>query len=265
MRPSSNKGILKDAPDFEMSYLYRIIALFCLGWAVVDADWTVLYPMLSVISKDFKLSGKEMGVITSTYFFFYTTAQLVSGMLGDRFGLKRVLVFFSFIAALGIAALSSFFGGIIGVLILMLFAPWVARFARDISSWEFALLGILGLTLIAYVASGPLYKGLAGGAIGLLIATVGQDIMTAYPPFVGTETDLLGGFDLVVLLIGFFGIAEVLTQIESGLKVSIVQNLKGTFGPILRDVARHWGTLYAQLCLALSSAPFQARAVASPT
>lgn len=145
--------------------------------------------------------------------------------------------------AIGIAALSSFFGGIIGVLILMLFAPWVARFARDISSWEFALLGILGLTLIAYVASGPIYKGLAGGAIGLIIASVGQDIMTAYPRFVGTATDLLGGFDLVVLLIGFFGIAEVLTQIESGLKVSIVQNLKGAFGPVLRDVARHWGTL----------------------
>lgn len=145
--------------------------------------------------------------------------------------------------AIGIAVLSSFFGGIIGVLMLMLFAPWIARFARDFGSWEFALLGLLGMTLIAYVTSGPLYKGLAGGAIGLLMACVGQDVMTAYPRFVGSATDLLGGFDLVVLLIGFFGIAEVLTQVESGLKASVVQDLGGAFGPVLRDVGRHWGTL----------------------
>lgn len=145
--------------------------------------------------------------------------------------------------AMGLAAVSSFAGGIIGVSILMLFAPSIARFAREFGSWEFALLGVLGLTLIAYVAGGALYKGLAGGAIGLLIATVGQDVITAYPRFVGTTTELLGGFDLVVLLIGFFGVAEVFSQIEAGLKLTVLQNIKGSFGPVLRDVARHWKTV----------------------
>lgn len=90
-----------------MAYVYRVVALFCLGWAVVYADRTVLYPMLPVIGREFQLSGAEMGAITSAYFLLYTAAQLASGMLGDRFGLKRILVLFSFVAALGIGAIGS--------------------------------------------------------------------------------------------------------------------------------------------------------------
>lgn len=97
--------VVKEAPPFKGDYVYRVIVLFCLGWAVVYADRTVLYPMLPVIGGEFHLSGAEMGGITSAYFLFYTTAQLTSGLLGDRLGLKRVLVLFSFGAAVGIGAI----------------------------------------------------------------------------------------------------------------------------------------------------------------
>lgn len=99
--------VVNETPLFGMTYVYRVVALFCLGWAVVYADRTVLYPMLPVVGREFQLSGAEIGAITSAYFLLYTAAQLVSGMLGDRFGLKRVLVLFSLIAALGIAAIGS--------------------------------------------------------------------------------------------------------------------------------------------------------------
>lgn len=97
----------KESPLLGMGYGYRVVALFCLGWAVVYADRTVLYPMLPVVGREFQLSGAEIGAITSAYFLLYTAAQLVSGMLGDRFGLKRLLVLFFFVAALGIAAIGS--------------------------------------------------------------------------------------------------------------------------------------------------------------
>lgn len=99
--------VVNEAPSFGMAYVYRVLALFCLGWTVVYADRTVLYPMLPVVGREFRLSGAETGAISSAYFLFYTTAQLLSGMLGDRFGLKRVLVLFSFVSALGIAAIGS--------------------------------------------------------------------------------------------------------------------------------------------------------------
>lgn len=99
--------VVNEAPPFGMPYVYRLVALFSLGRVVVYADRTVLYPMLPVVGREFRLTGAERGAITSAYFLFYTTAQLLSGMLGDRFGLKHVLVLFFFVAALGIAAIGS--------------------------------------------------------------------------------------------------------------------------------------------------------------
>ena len=99
--------VVNEAPLFGMPYMYRLVALFSLGWVVVYTDRTVLYPMLPLVGQEFQLTGAEMGAITSAYFLFYTAAQLISGMLGDRFGLKRLLVLFFFVAALGIAAIGS--------------------------------------------------------------------------------------------------------------------------------------------------------------
>ena len=71
---------------------------------------------------------------------------------------------------------------------------------------------MLGLTLIAYVTRGSLVRGLIGGVIGLLLASIGEDRIFAFPRFTAGIAELVGGLHAVVLMIGFFGIAEVLTQ-----------------------------------------------------
>ncbi|NLG87221.1 MAG: MFS transporter, partial [Firmicutes bacterium] len=58
-----------------------------------------LYPMLEVIADEFSLSGTATGFITSTYFFLYVAMQVPAGLLGDRLGLKRVLVLFYLLGA----------------------------------------------------------------------------------------------------------------------------------------------------------------------
>ena len=87
----------------DRAYIVRLVALFCAGWAVVDADRTVLYPLLSVIAREFGLSGVQTGLITGAYFTLYVSAQLASGLLAERFGLKRMLVLFSLVSAVGVA------------------------------------------------------------------------------------------------------------------------------------------------------------------
>ncbi|NLK00361.1 MAG: MFS transporter [Clostridia bacterium] len=84
-------------------YIKTIIILFCLGWAVIYADRTALYPMLSIIGKEFDLTNTQMGIITSSYFFAYVAVQIPVGVMGDRIGLKKVLVVFFLIAGLGMA------------------------------------------------------------------------------------------------------------------------------------------------------------------
>ena len=94
----------KQEPAYESSYVRWIIALFCLGWAVVYADRTVLYPILNVIGLDFGLSGSQAGAITSVYFLVYVAMQLPAGILGDWLGLKPVLVVTYLLAAIGLLA-----------------------------------------------------------------------------------------------------------------------------------------------------------------
>ncbi len=78
---------------------------FAAGWAVIYADRTVLYPLLTVIAAEFGLSSTEAGMLTSAYFTVYVLMQIPAGLAGDRWGLKRVLMATYGFAALGMLAL----------------------------------------------------------------------------------------------------------------------------------------------------------------
>ncbi|MHB1652843.1 MAG: MFS transporter [Desulfitobacteriaceae bacterium] len=100
-------------------YIWRVIAAFCLGWAVIYADRTALYPMLNIIGKEFHLTGAQTGAITSAYFFLYVAMQIPAGILGDRIGLKRILVYMYFIAGIGMLATGLFATSYVPLLIFV--------------------------------------------------------------------------------------------------------------------------------------------------
>ena len=117
-------------------------------------------------------------------------------------------------AALGMAAIASFVAGTASVIGLMLVAPLLGGFALAFGPWEYASLMVLGLTLVAYLGGDSLLRALAMAAVGLLLATVGQDPVAGVERFTfGTQT-LLDGIDLVPVFMGMFGIAEVLETME---------------------------------------------------
>ena len=91
----------------EQSYVRRLVALFCAGWAVIYVDRTILYPLLTVIASEFGLTGFQTGLISGTYFTLYVAAMLPAGLLSERLGLKRTLVLFSFVSAVGMAGFGS--------------------------------------------------------------------------------------------------------------------------------------------------------------
>jgi MFS family permease len=76
----------------QQTRVMAVVASLSLGALFMCADRTVIYPMLEVIADEYNLSGTATGVITSTYFFLYVVMQIPAGLLGDRVGLKRVLV-----------------------------------------------------------------------------------------------------------------------------------------------------------------------------
>lgn len=105
MAETASQTVLGAEGRAERSYVRRLVALLCAGWVVIYVDRTVLYPLLTVIAREFSLTGFQTGLISGTYFTLYVAAMLPAGLLSERLGLKRTLVLFSFVSAVGMAGL----------------------------------------------------------------------------------------------------------------------------------------------------------------
>ncbi len=111
--------------------------------------------------------------------------------------------------ALGLAVASSFLGGVLGALFLMLLAPPIASFALAFGPAEFFALGVFGIVIIASVSSGSILRGIAAGILGLGLSTVGSDPMTGVLRFTAGEAALITGIGLLPALIGLFAVSQV--------------------------------------------------------
>ena len=87
-----------------------MLFLLAAGWTVIYANRTVMFPLLSVIALQFSLSSADVGLLTGSYFFMYLLLQIPAGMLGDRFGMKRVMLSTYAIATVGVLGLGLFAG-----------------------------------------------------------------------------------------------------------------------------------------------------------
>jgi putative tricarboxylic transport membrane protein len=111
---------------------------------------------------------------------------------------------------LGISALGSAVGGVIGTLLLIFSATGLAAVAKNFASFEYFWIAVLGLTAGIFASSGPPLKALVSLLIGVFFATVGVDPTLGYPRFDFGNPNLLGGLNYIVAMIGLFGFSEVL-------------------------------------------------------
>lgn len=116
--------------------------------------------------------------------------------------------------ALTVAALGSFVGGTVSILILMLLAPPLAEAMLAIDPAAEAVVILLGLVVVALVSPTPFAKTLAMLSAGLFLSTVGFDKLTGVPRFTFGSLELSDGLDFVALAIGLFGVSEILLSLE---------------------------------------------------
>ena len=116
--------------------------------------------------------------------------------------------------ALGINALLSAVGQLTSIFFLAVAAFPIANFALRFGPAEYFGLALFGISLMAGVSGGRVVKGMLAGMLGLAIATVGLDPMTAYPRYTFGQSEFLDGISFVPVMIGLFGLAEVLIQIS---------------------------------------------------
>jgi len=146
--------------------------------------------------------------------------------------------------ALGMAALASFAAGTFAVLALMLVAPSLARVAIAFGPPEYFSLMLLGLTILSFLSQGSMAKSLLMAAVGLVLGLIGMDQITAQPRLTFDRLELLAGLGLVPIVMGLFGVAEILSNLEQELKRELIRANIGSLWPSLADwAASKWAIL----------------------
>ena len=121
--------------------------------------------------------------------------------------------------AIGTAVTSSFFGGMVSLVALVLVSPFIARVALNFGSAELAALVFLGLALICSFGQDSIVKGLIAGVLGLMIMTIGLDPMTGTPRFTFGQVSLMNGINYLPVMIGLFALPQIIEGTALGTEV----------------------------------------------
>jgi len=147
--------------------------------------------------------------------------------------------------ALGLTTTASFIGTILGTVALVAFAPLISRLALQFTSFEFCLLAFFGIVISGSLTAQDLfYKSWIAGLLGLALACVGRDNLQSYPRFTFGFSQLEGGIEIVPVLIGAFGIPQIIKTMRDPLHAAKPQEVRkilpdwGTIGRQLKNVAR---------------------------
>jgi putative tricarboxylic transport membrane protein len=148
--------------------------------------------------------------------------------------------------ALGIAAFGSFIAGTLGLVGLMLFAPSLAELALKFGPPEYFAITLCGIIILSNLSGGGTVKSILMIILGMMAASVGMDGITSFQRMTFGVAQLDDGFNLVAVLMGLFGLAEVFSVIQSPpqrkdiIKVKFrdlypkLYELKESVGPIIR-------------------------------
>lgn len=116
--------------------------------------------------------------------------------------------------ALGLGVWSSFFGGLLSAVVLVLLAPQLALIGLEFGPWDYFSLVLFALTITASLSGDALLKGLIAGLIGLLVATIGEDEINGVARFAFGLEALEQGFTFLPVLVGLFAFSQLLSDIR---------------------------------------------------
>lgn len=140
--------------------------------------------------------------------------------------------------AIGVTTVMSFFGGLLGIVVLALAAPLVSDFALKFQPRDYMLLAVLGILLVGSLSGGSLLKGIFAGAFGIALGAVGMDPLTFTERFTFDLQIMRGGVNFIAVMIGMFGVSEALNQLHHVNTAAVKQKI-GRIVPSWSAVRRH--------------------------
>jgi TctA family transporter len=143
-------------------------------------------------------------------------------------------------AALGVAALGSFFAGTVSTLVIAAAAAPLAELALKFGPAEYFSLMLLGLVAAVVLAQGDFFKAVAMVVLGLVLGLVGTDVSSGAERFTFGVPELADGISFVVLSMGLFGIAEIIANLEQREKRDVFAQKIGSLWPTRQDLRDSW-------------------------
>jgi putative tricarboxylic transport membrane protein len=193
----------------------------------LDAAGSII--MLAAIFYGSQYGGTITSVLLNTPGEASSAVTVIDGYQMTRMGRAGI--------ALTLAAVGSFVGGTIASLALVAVAEPLSSLGLAIGPPEFFALVLLGLTLLVALAGDSMVKALISGAIGLLIAMVGIDPVVGAPRFTFGNVSLLDGVAFVAVIVGIFGLSEIMSYKGVDIVSGASKKVKGLI-PTRQDVRR---------------------------
>jgi len=142
--------------------------------------------------------------------------------------------------AIGLTTTASAIGTIISMVFVVSISPIISHFALQFTSFEFFLLAFFGI-LISGTLTAPdlVIKGWIAGFLGLFLSCVGRDLLQFYPRFTFGIAELDSGIEVVPVLIGAFGIPQIIQVLKDRFQMGEaqkVQRILPEFGTVLRNI-----------------------------
>ena len=138
--------------------------------------------------------------------------------------------------AMAMSLFASFFGGIVGVLIMTFASPFVSAIALQFGPVEYFALAVFGLSVIISISGRSIVKGLMSGFFGLLISAVGFDPISGYPRFTFGLMEMLEGPPFIPTLIGLFAVSEVFNEVQKSATMLQVKAKLDQYLPSWADI-----------------------------
>jgi putative tricarboxylic transport membrane protein len=148
--------------------------------------------------------------------------------------------------ALGLGIFASFFGGLVGAAVLVIFLKPMAEFGLEFGPWELFSLVLFSLTLIASLGGQSFFKGLFGGFLGLSLAMIGMDHMGGTLRLTFGFPELNNGLSLLPVLVGLFGLPHLVKGLGAasggGSESTGISDreIRIPYGKVLREIRANW-------------------------
>jgi len=152
--------------------------------------------------------------------------------------------------AIFVATTASCIGTLISVVFVLSLTPLLTSISLMFTSWEFFLLSIFGILICgAITGQGKAVKGWISGIIGLLVAQVGYDRINMFPRFSYDNVNMMGGLQLIPVMIGLFGFPEIVRAFKKEKEKEVLNLSKFHYKDGFKIIGKNIGAIIRSACI----------------